>query len=150
MRALLERQPRLTVVLAHMGAPDYVDFLAIAEDFERAHLDTTMAFTDFFEEMAPFPAELKPRLGALGEAGKVLLGSDFPNIPYPYAHQLESLARLDLGDAGCAGSAGPMPSTCSAGSVVEERACEPLETPGMADNHESRPDECQDGSRSRG
>ncbi len=99
MRALLERQPRLTAVLAHMGAPDYADFLTIAEDFERAHLDTTMAFTDFFEEMSPFPAELRPRLGALGEAGKVLLGSDFPNIPYPYAHQLESLARLDLGDA---------------------------------------------------
>ena len=29
---------------------------------------------------------------------KVLLGTDFPTIPYPYAHQLESLARLDLGD----------------------------------------------------
>ena len=81
-----------------MGAPDYEEFIAIAEDFERAHLDTTMAFTDFFEEMSPFPAALLPRLGALGEAGKVLLGSDFPNIPYPYAHQLESLERLDLGE----------------------------------------------------
>ena len=28
----------------------------------------------------------------------MLLGSDFPNIPYPYAHQLEALERLDLGD----------------------------------------------------
>jgi hypothetical protein len=98
MRALLERHPRLTVVLAHMGAPDYEEFMAIAEDFERAHLDTTMAFTDFFEEMTPFPVELKPRLGSLGDDGKVLLGSDFPNIPYPYAHQLESLERLDLGE----------------------------------------------------
>ena len=51
------------------------------------HLDTTMAFTDFFEEMAPFPRDLLPRLRDLGD--KVLLGSDFPNIPYPYAHQLE-------------------------------------------------------------
>jgi uncharacterized protein len=98
MRALLERHKRLTAVLAHMGAPDYEEFIAIAEDFERAHLDTTMAFTDFFEEMAPFPPQLRPRLAALGEAGKVLLGSDFPNIPYPYAHQLESLERLDLGE----------------------------------------------------
>ena len=38
------------------------------------------------------------RLRELGLAGRVLLGSDFPNIPYPYAHQLDSLARLDLGD----------------------------------------------------
>ena len=26
------------------------------------------------------------------------LGSDFPVIPYPYLHQLESLARLGLGE----------------------------------------------------
>jgi len=29
----------------------------------------------------------------------VLLGSDFPNIPYPYAEQIAALARLDLGEA---------------------------------------------------
>jgi predicted TIM-barrel fold metal-dependent hydrolase len=28
----------------------------------------------------------------------VLLGSDFPNIPYSYTHQIEALERLDLGD----------------------------------------------------
>ena len=27
----------------------------------------------------------------------MLLGSDFPNIPYAYEHQLESLERLGLG-----------------------------------------------------
>jgi predicted TIM-barrel fold metal-dependent hydrolase len=27
-----------------------------------------------------------------------VLGSDFPSIPYPYAHQLAALARLGLGD----------------------------------------------------
>ncbi len=97
MRALLERHPRLGAVIAHAGAPEYHGFLEIAEDFERVSLDTTMAFTDFFEEMAPFPPALRPRLRALGHAGKVLLGSDFPNLPYAYAHQLESLARLDLG-----------------------------------------------------
>jgi predicted TIM-barrel fold metal-dependent hydrolase len=95
MRALMRQHPRLTAVLAHMGAPDYAEFLAIAEDHERVHLDTTMAFTDFFEEMAKFPRELLPRLAALQD--KVLRGSDFPNIPYAYAHQLESLERLGLG-----------------------------------------------------
>ena len=28
----------------------------------------------------------------------MVLGSDFPNIPYPYATQIEALVRLDLGD----------------------------------------------------
>jgi hypothetical protein len=96
LRALLERHPRLTAVVAHMGAPEYADFVAIAEKHERVHLDTTMAFTDFFESMAPFPGDLLPRITDLGD--KVLLGSDFPNIPYPYAHQLEALERLELGD----------------------------------------------------
>jgi uncharacterized protein len=97
MRALLQRHPALSVVVAHLGAPEYADFLDIAEDHERVFLDTTMAFTDFFEEMAAFPRDLLPRLVDLGD--KVLLGSDFPNIPYRYAHQLEALERLGLGDA---------------------------------------------------
>lgn len=96
---LLARHPRLRLVIAHMGAPEYADFLELAETCERVHLDTTMAFTDFFSEMGGvFPAHLLPRLRDLGQSGKVLLGSDFPNIPYPYLHQLESLERLDLGD----------------------------------------------------
>ena len=41
-------------------------------------------------------ASWSPRLVDLQP--KVLLGSDFPTIPYPYAHQLEGLARLGLGD----------------------------------------------------
>jgi uncharacterized protein len=96
LRTLLERHPTLTAVVAHAGAPEYADFLAIAEEYPRVHLDTTMAFTDFFEEMAPFPRELLPRLRDLGD--RVLLGSDFPNLPYPYAHQLEALERLELGE----------------------------------------------------
>ena len=93
---VLARWPRLAVVVAHLGAPEYDEFLSLAERFERVHLDTTMVFTDFFGEMSTFPPSLLPRLVDLRE--KVLLGSDFPTIPYPYLHQLESLARLDLGE----------------------------------------------------
>ena len=53
------------------------------------HLDTTMAFTDFTEQRMPFPPDLRPRLLDLGD--RVVLGTDFPNTPYPYAHQLEAL-----------------------------------------------------------
>jgi predicted TIM-barrel fold metal-dependent hydrolase len=61
------------------------------------HLDTTMAFTAFLERLAPFPPALLPRLAIA--ADRILLGTDFPNIPYPYLHQLQALARLDLGPA---------------------------------------------------
>jgi predicted TIM-barrel fold metal-dependent hydrolase len=94
---VLARHPRLALVIAHLGAPEYDEFLTLAETYERVRLDTTMALTDFFEQMAPLPMALKPRLRELGLAGKVLLGSDFPTIPHPYAHQLEALARADLG-----------------------------------------------------
>jgi predicted TIM-barrel fold metal-dependent hydrolase len=95
LRRVLARHPRLTVVVAHLGAPEYAEFLELAERHERTHLDTTMAFTRFFSEIGeagPFPDALLPRLADLGP--KVLLGSDFPTIPYPYAHQLEVLVRL--------------------------------------------------------
>lgn len=95
---LLARHPTLPAIVAHLGAPDYLTFLDLAEKYDRVALDTTMAFTSFFDRFVPFPAEGLPRLRELGLAGKVLLGSDFPNIPYPYAEQLTGLARLHLGD----------------------------------------------------
>jgi predicted TIM-barrel fold metal-dependent hydrolase len=95
---LVRRHPTLTVVVAHAGAPEYGEFLSLAEGSDHVHLDTTMVFTPFFEEMAAYPRDLLPRLRELGLAGRVLLGSDFPNLPYPYAEQLTSLARLELGD----------------------------------------------------
>jgi predicted TIM-barrel fold metal-dependent hydrolase len=55
-----------------------------------------MVFTDFTEGLNPWPAEFTPRLADLGD--RVLLGTDFPNIPHAYAHQLAALVRLDLGD----------------------------------------------------
>jgi len=77
-----------------MGAPEVEQFLRLAERYERVRLDTTMVFTDFFG--VEYPDALLPRLVDLQH--KVLLGSDFATIPYPYAHQLEGLQRLDLGD----------------------------------------------------
>ena len=49
-------------------------------------------------KLAPFPEQLRPRIRELGMAGKILLGSDFPNIPYPYATQIAALAGLGLGE----------------------------------------------------
>lgn len=95
---LLRAHPRLRLVIAHLGMPEYAPFFELARRYERVALDTTMTFTDFAELGMPFPGDLRPALLDLGLAGKVVLGSDFPNIPHPYAHQLHALDRLDLGD----------------------------------------------------
>ncbi|MFF1548769.1 amidohydrolase family protein [Streptomyces sp. NPDC058291] len=92
---VLARHPRLRLIVAHMGMPEYEEFLGLAERYGEVRLDTTMAFTDFAEALSPFPAGALPRLAGLGD--RILLGSDFPNIPYPYAHQLDALERLGLG-----------------------------------------------------
>ncbi|OIK28300.1 amidohydrolase [Streptomyces malaysiense] len=93
---VLARHPKLRLIVAHLGMPEYEDFLVLAERYQEIRLDTTMAFTDFTEALMPFPGRALPRLADLGD--RVLLGSDFPNIPYPYLHQLHALERLDLGD----------------------------------------------------
>jgi predicted TIM-barrel fold metal-dependent hydrolase len=96
MGDVLRKHPRLTAVIAHLGMPEYAEHLQLAETYPNVHLDTTMACTPFTEALAPFPRDLLPRYAALQH--RVVLGSDFPNIPYQYAVQLESLERLDLGD----------------------------------------------------
>lgn len=93
---LLARHPRLALIVAHMGMPEYVEFLDLADRYPRVRLDTTMAFTDFTEAQVPFPRRDLSRLRDLGD--RILFGSDFPNIPYSYLDALEALTRFDLGD----------------------------------------------------
>jgi hypothetical protein len=95
---VLAANPELPAIVAHMGMPEYAAFLDLALRYPEVRLDTTMAFTDFVERDpgTAYPRELLEVLAA--NPGKVLLGTDFPNIPYAYAHQLAALARLGLGE----------------------------------------------------
>ena len=81
LERVLTRWPRLAVVVAHLGAPEYEEFLTLAERFERVHLDTTMVFTDFFEEMSTYPRSLLPRLADLRRQGAA--GQRLPDDPVP-------------------------------------------------------------------
>ncbi|MFB9313376.1 amidohydrolase family protein [Nocardioides plantarum] len=94
MSRLLASYPRLTVVVAHLGAPECLDFARLAARYDRVHLDTSMAVSPFFgdhlgPEVVAALADLQPR---------VLWGSDFPTLPFPYVDQLDALAALGLGD----------------------------------------------------
>jgi predicted TIM-barrel fold metal-dependent hydrolase/ADP-ribose pyrophosphatase YjhB (NUDIX family) len=93
---LLARHPGLRLVVAHLGMPEYAEFLTLAGRYPSLLLDTTMAFTPFIDDAgAAFPPAELPRLRDLGH--RVLLGTDFPNIPYTYADALEALERTGLG-----------------------------------------------------
>jgi predicted TIM-barrel fold metal-dependent hydrolase len=96
IRALLARHPSLRLIVAHMGMPEYGEFLDLCDRYAELRLDTTMAFTPFIDELMPFPPAERHRLHDLGD--RILFGSDFPNIPYGYADAMRVLTALDVDD----------------------------------------------------
>ena len=81
---VMERFPRLRVCVAHMGAFQSAEFLALLTRYHHLYVDTTMAMTP---RATPYTGA-DP--GAVGDADplrhqdRVLFGSDFPVIPYDY------------------------------------------------------------------
>ena len=57
-----------------------------------------MVGTPFTEEFAPLPADWPARLADLSGEGRVVLGTDFPNIPYAYWRQLEAIRSWAAAD----------------------------------------------------
>ncbi|GAA1190728.1 amidohydrolase family protein [Prauserella alba] len=88
---VLERHPGLVAVLAHAGMPEYDAAFELVRRFPRVHLDTTMVGVPFTESFMPVPDDWPARLA--GIADRVVLGTDFPNIPYDYATQLRAIAQ---------------------------------------------------------
>ncbi|HEY2203267.1 MAG TPA: amidohydrolase family protein [Pseudonocardia sp.] len=86
---VLAAHPRLTAVLAHSGMPDYLEALALAARYPNVHLDTTMVGVDFFADKMPLPPDWAARLADAGD--RVVLGTDFPQIPYAYVEQLRAI-----------------------------------------------------------
>lgn len=93
---LMRRHPQLVLIIAHAGLPQYEAFAQLAVEHSTVYLDTTMVGTDYMEKFAPTPPNYPQMLRSL--SGKVVLGTDFPSIPYPYSHQLAALNRWGLGD----------------------------------------------------
>jgi predicted TIM-barrel fold metal-dependent hydrolase len=96
IEGVLERHPELNVVVAHFGEPDTLRYFAMMDRHPRLHLDTTMVFADG----SPIggPPEYDPALFE-AHAGRVLYGTDYPNIPYPYLRERTGIERLGLSPA---------------------------------------------------
>ena len=93
---VLAEHPRLPVVLAHAGMPDFTGVLDLVRRYEGVRIDTTMVGTPYSERMAPLPADWAARL--VDVADRVVFGSDFPNIPYAYAEQVGAVAGWAAAD----------------------------------------------------
>jgi predicted TIM-barrel fold metal-dependent hydrolase len=93
---VLAEHPRLRAVLAHAGMPDFGAALDLVHRHEGVHIDTTMVGTAFSARFAPLPTDWPARLADV--ADRVVFGSDFPNIPYPYAEQVRAVAEWASAD----------------------------------------------------
>ncbi|MDQ2857291.1 MAG: amidohydrolase family protein [Candidatus Eremiobacteraeota bacterium] len=88
---VLRKHPRLNVVVAHFGTPDTLEYFTLMDRFERLYLDTTMVFGGPSLVRAPVDVAVLERY-----FDRVLYGTDFPNVPYPYANERAGIERLGL------------------------------------------------------
>jgi uncharacterized protein len=81
---VMERFPRLRVCVAHMGAFQSPQFLALLARYPHLYVDTTMALSP----LATPWVEADPAAVTDGDLvrhqDRVLFGSDFPLLPYDY------------------------------------------------------------------
>lgn len=88
---VLQRHPRLRVVVAHMGADDTADYLRLMPRYPNLYLDTTMAFSTVSPMRIDVTAE-----DIESHADRILYGTDYPNTPYPYESEATGLRALGL------------------------------------------------------
>jgi len=89
LAARLRRNPDLKVVVGHLGSPQTRQCLALMTDYPHLYLETS--FTNIPNVSVvrnPAPAELAPY------ADRLLFGSDFPYITFPYARQADAWSAL--------------------------------------------------------
>jgi hypothetical protein len=91
----LEKYPDINVIVAHMGAFEYKEFLMLLDKHENLYLDTAVIFIpdNVFPERIvkrTTPEELT------SYQDRILFGSDFPNIPFEYQQSTKGLLELDL------------------------------------------------------
>jgi predicted TIM-barrel fold metal-dependent hydrolase len=92
VRRVVERFPDLKLVVPHLGSDQWREFFALMKDAPNLYLDTTMAVSGYLTDDVPTAADILP------VADRLLFGTDFPNLPYPWGRELAWLARLGLPD----------------------------------------------------
>ena len=97
---VMDMFPRLKVVVAHMGSFETRQFMALMERCPNLYLDTTMAFAPVRHEHRGIDTRLN-RISVTNDdllrwQERIVFGSDFPNLPYPYEEEREALWLRDL------------------------------------------------------
>jgi uncharacterized protein len=86
---VLERHPRLRIVVAHFGVPDWAGYAARMPRHPNLFLDTTMAFTT---GSPLFASADRAFVESIGDS--IVFGTDYPNVPHAYGTDLRGLETL--------------------------------------------------------
>jgi len=97
---VMDMFPRLKVVVAHMGSFETRQFMQLMERCPNLYLDTTMAFAPVRHEYRRIDTRLN-RISVTNDdllrwQDRIVFGSDFPNLPYPYEEERAALWLRDL------------------------------------------------------
>jgi predicted TIM-barrel fold metal-dependent hydrolase len=87
-RRVMERFPRLRASVAHLGQFDAEAFLELTGAFPHLYVDTSMALAPSAQRWMGSAAHVVPTELLLRHHERILFGSDFPMIPYPYEEEL--------------------------------------------------------------
>ena len=93
---VLERLPALRTVVCHMGAFETRLALALLDRFPALHLDTTMALTEASRPYTGIDPGVVSDADLVRYQDRLVYGSDFPNLPYPYDEERRGLWARDL------------------------------------------------------
>ena len=85
----LTRHPEAIAVVPHLGADEFEQFEALLARHANLHLDTTRVIGGYFEK--------GPDLEMLRRnPGRILYGTDFPNLPYQWDREWQVIRGLGL------------------------------------------------------
>ncbi len=90
---VLRRYPQLKLVVPHLGADEFAPYVRLLGEHENLWLDTTMMVAGYF----PTPDQLDT---VRANPGRILYGTDFPNLPYAWDREARRLADAGLDDEG--------------------------------------------------
>jgi predicted TIM-barrel fold metal-dependent hydrolase len=86
-RRVLARFPRLTVIVAHMGAFESAAFLDLLDAHPNVYVDTTMAMSPSATAYVGADPSAIADETLVRYQDRILFGSDFPLIPYDYEEE---------------------------------------------------------------
>jgi predicted TIM-barrel fold metal-dependent hydrolase len=90
----MERFPELTGIVADMGRWESRAFMDLLDRHPNLYLDTTMAFAP--EGLRRVRDVRIDSDDLVRWQDRILFGSDFPNLPYPYETERDALWERDL------------------------------------------------------